>query len=970
MKLLYVEDSAADADLARRSLARTAPQWQLSVAPTLAAGREHLRQEPVDAVLCDLRLPDGSGLELLAWIRQQQIPVAVAIVTGSGDQESALAALKAGADDYLVKNSGYLERLAPTVNGALARFQAEQARRNRTLRVLYAEHNPFDLELTRRFFAEHAPHIRLEAVPDADAVLRRLAEPPEAAGGFDVLLLDYRLPGLNALELTKTLRDELGLTLPVVVVTGQGSQETVALAMRLGVSEYVTKHRDYLRELVTMVEKVHHQAAVAREREALAETSRQLHHLLEASPVVLYTLRIEAERVVPVSISDNITRLLGYTPEEALQPGWWWSVLEPADRDRLGTLDPALLREGRALRFYRVRDRGGRLRWMRDEQRLVGTDADGAREVAGTWSDVTEQRLAQERLELDDTIFNATRDGVYITDAGGTIQRVNRALTEITGYSAEELVGSNPRMLQSGRHSPAFYRQLWQTLLTEGRWEGEIWNRRRNSEIHPQHLTIRAVCDDDGVVQNYIAVATDITQVRRYQDRAEHLAHHDPLTDLPNRLLLGSRLEYAVEQARRAGRRLAVLVLDLDRFRRVNDSLGHAAGDQLLSQLAERLRRHLGGWATVARPGGDEFAMLLEDLDTHQQAADLAAELLRLLETPVAVGAGREVLAHASIGISVYPEDADNADEILRDAYAALRSVKSAGGGNYRFFTAQMNTEAARGIELEAALRQAPERNELVLHYQPKLDLRDGRLCSAEALLRWRRRDGSLMPPGEFIPLAERTGLIVSLGAWVIDEGCRQLRAWTQAGLTGLGLAINVSARQFREPGLEQTIAEALERHGIEPSRLELELTESMLMDDPDDAVRRLRALKALGVKLALDDFGTGYSSLSYLRQFPIDCLKIDRSFVKTMVQDPGAATIAMSIIALAHRMQLSVVAEGVETEAQLELLRGHGCDQMQGYLFSPALPAAEFTALVQEGRRLPGAGDRSPRSGTGPQPA
>ena len=953
MKLLYVEDSAADADLARRSLARTAPDWELHVVTDLASARRHLEQQTVDAVLCDLRLPDGSGLDLLAWIREHNLPTAVAMVTGSGDQDSALAALKAGADNYLVKNSGYLERLATTVGAARKRFHAERTWRARLVRVLYAEHNGFDQELTQRHFAEHAPHIRLECVPHAEAVLERLPEDPSGRCNYDVLLLDYRLPGLDALELTKTVRAERGLALPVVLVTGQGSEETVALALGLGVSEYVTKHPNYLTELVAVIEKCHHQALMARERAALAETTRQLKHLLEASPVVLYALRLENERLTTVSVSENISRLLGYTVEEALRPGWWWGVLEPAERERLGTLDPALAREGRAVRIYRVRDRHGQRRWIRDEQRLVAGSLDDTAEIVGTWSDITEQQLAQERLQLDDTIFDATRDGVYVTDAAGTIVSVNRALTEITGYSAEELIGRNPRMLQSGRHGPEFYQAMWQSLLRTGRWEGEIWNRRCNSELYPHRLTIRAVCDEQGQVQNYIGVSTDITQVHRYRDQAEHLAHHDPLTDLPNRLLLRSRLEHAVEQAGRHRQQLALLMLDLDRFRGVNDSLGHAAGDELLSRVGDTLRRHLGSRGNLARPSSDEFAVLLEDLETPQQAAGLAIDLLELMDRPLILSAGREVFPRASIGISIYPDDAERADDILRDAYAAVRSAKAAGGGTYRFYTAQMNSEASRTLELETALRRAQLRGELVLHYQPKVELRDGRICAAEALLRWRRADGSLTAPGDFIPLAERTGLIISLGAWVIEEACRQLRAWTDAGLDSLAVAVNVSALQFRDPALEEVIRTALQRHDIAPARLELELTESMLMENPEQAGQRLRSLKALGVGLALDDFGTGYSSLAYLRQFPIDCLKIDRSFVHTMVQDSGAATIAMSIIDLAHRMQLTVVAEGVETDAQLGLLRRRGCDQVQGFLLSEPRPAADFEKLLQAGRAL-----------------
>jgi len=952
MKLLYVEDNDVDADLTRRALTTQLAETELSIVQGLGDARDALQRQPFDIVLCDLRLPDGSGLELLAWVREQALPLAVVMVTGSGDHQSAVAALKAGADDYLIKHGDYLQQLPNTLHHALARRRRQRTRETRPLQILYAEHSPFDIDLTRRYLADHAPHLRLDSVCDGHALLARLPKDPASPCAYDVVLLDYRLPGLDALDLAKILREERGLDLPLVLITGQGSEESAALALRMGVTEYVTKHPHYLPELVLVLEKSYYQVAGERERAALAATSAQLNHLLESSPTILYTLRFSAGQAHAVSVSSNITRLLGYPRDAVLARGWWRARIHPDDRDRVAAARHQLLEQDRLVRVYRFRDHNDKLHWIRDEQRLL-RDGDGQPlEIAGAWNDITGQRLAEERLRLDDTIFAATHDGVLITDRLGTIERVNQAICEITGYSEAELLGSTPKLLRSKRHDTAFYGALWQQLLAAGRWDGEIWNRRKNGEVYPQRLSIRAILDEAGEPQHFISVATDLTQIHRSQSELEHLAHYDPLTDLPNRLLLQSRLDHALEQAQRQANNVSLMIVDLDRFKMINESLGHPAGDELLLLFGSRVRKSLRGEDTLARLSGDEFAILLQDVHGHHAAAEVASKVLQLLTTPFTLLGDREVFMHASIGISLYPTDGEESEELLRDAYAALHSLKIEGGGGYRFYTTSMNVDALRTMELEAALRRAESRGELVLYYQPKANLSSGHIAGAEALLRW-RRGNTLVPPNDFIPIAERTGLIVSIGAWVIDEACRQIRAWQDAGLGEVKVAVNVSARQLRDDDLVRVVSEALRCHRVAPALLELELTESMLMEDPEAAVTMLQALHAIGLQITLDDFGTGYSSLAYLQRFPIDNLKIDRSFVEAMVQDPGAAAIATSIIVLARRLQLKVVAEGVETEAQLNFLRSQRCDLMQGFLFSRPLPADEFAISLQEGRML-----------------
>ncbi len=837
LRILYLEDSAADAELTRRELLRSVKDASVDIAPTVATALARLATAATsfDVVLCDLSLPDGSGMEVLEAVRTRELPLAVVILTSSGDQDAAVAALRAGADDYLVKQGDYREHLAQTLQAALARFLAAQARKGRCLRVLYAEHNPFDADLTRIHFSRHASHVRLEIVPSGEQVLERLPTGSGAPPACDVVLLDYQLPGANALSIAKSIRDERGLDLPVVLVTSQGSEESVATALRLGVADYVVKRDGYLAALPAVLERAHQQAELARSEAALQTTSARLQHLLAASPVVLYALRAVKDgarlRFVPEWVSDNVQRVFAYPPEACLQPGWWRNNVHPEDKEQAELDADRLVAEGSLTHEYRFLDGTGEVRWVRDEMRvLIGPDG-APTEVVGSWSDLT--RLKKSEADL------------------------------------------------------------------------------------------------------------------------EHLAHHDPLTGLPNRLLLQSSLQRALERAAHHATGAALFVLNVDQFKTVNESLGHTLGDELLRAVARRFHERLRPEDMLARLGGDEFAVVIEPLDDPVQAETLGRRLLDALEQPFLLSDGHETYVRASIGIGIYPDDGRDVAELLRQADTAMHRAKEQGGHQLAFYTSTFNAHAVERLELEVAMRRGLERGEYELHYQPKVDLTSGLVTGAEALLRWRHPSQGLVPPGSFIAAAERSGLIVPIGAYVIDEACRQMAAWREAGLRDLGVAVNVSARQFAQGDLEELVRGSLERHGVEPGRLELELTESMLMEAPERAIERLAALKRAGVRLSLDDFGTGYSSLGYLSRFPVDHLKIDRGFVEGVATEPNAAAIATSVIALAHRMGLRVVAEGVETEAQLAYLRRHGCDEMQGYYFSPPLRADDFAALIREGRTL-----------------
>ena len=950
MNILYVEDNPADADLARRKLARLTPDLALDTVSTLRAAIDRLETAPAyDTALIDLRLPDGNGLDLLNHIRERGLPMAVVILTGSADQESAVSALKAGADDYLVKRGDYLDRLPATLRDARTRYLAEASRKSRPLRVLYAEPNVFDVDLTRRYLAQHFPYIHLTVVEDANAALARLPTEPSMAPDYDVVLLDYHLPGFNALEAAKILRQDRHLNLPIVLVTSEGNEEIVTQALRLGIADYLVKHQNYLYELPPILEKVHHQATMAQERLALQAAKRQYEELVARIPVGVYRFRMRSDGGAQFDyVSSRWRQMNDLELPAALDDAEVASAcIHPEDRaefERMNCEVRLTLKsfswEGRFL----IR---GETRWMHIESTPTRLE-NGDIVCDGVQIDITERRLAEEKLRLIAAVVASTRDGVVITNLEPRILTVNPAYTEVTGYSEAEIIGQNPRMLQSGRHDRAFYQALWASLLQTGHWQGELWNRRKSGELYPQWMTISTVRNHRGEPTHYVGVLTDISQIKHAEARVERLAHYDPLTELPNRLLAQSRLTHALEQAQRRCCRVGVLFIDLDRFKTVNDSLGHLIGDQLLQAIAQRLGERLRQQDTLARLGGDEFLIVLEDLQRPDEAAAVAQTLINLLKQPFILSGGQEIYVGASIGISLYPDDSQSVIELIQHADTTVYQAKSQGRNTYRFYTETLTRAAYERLDLESRLRRALERGEFLLHYQPLVAVEDGRMVGVEALVRWQPPGETLAPPMRFIPLAEETGLIVALGEWVLRTACAQAQAWRDAGWPPLLLAVNLSARQFQQPGLIEQVRAALTDTGLPAASLELEITESALMQG-QEAAATLTALKELGVRLAIDDFGTGYSSLAYLKRFPLDKLKIDQSFVRDIPHDSGDMEIAGAIIALARTLRLEVLAEGVETTAQLTFLREQGCDTCQGYLLSRPVPAAEFIRLFEQ---------------------
>ncbi len=693
----------------------------------------------------------------------------------------------------------------------------------------------------------------------------------------------------------------------------------------------------------------------------LRESRARVQHLMEASPTVLYVMRIEGKKALPSWVSESITRLFGYTSEEALHPQWWLSHLHPDDRDIAIQKTRRLLAQGSIRHDYRFFDKSGQVRWIRDTVRLIEDEDSAGREAIGSWLDITEQRHEEEKMRLYAAAFDSINEGVIVTSMELIIQSVNKAVLNIFGYSEEELLGAKPSIFKSGRHTSEFFVSMHETLHSAGAWHGEIWNRHKDGTVQPQWLSVSVVYNNVGKPERYVAIYTDIGELKRTEAELKYLAHYDSLTGLPNRVLLGSRLRNAMQTATRLNTRVAVLFIDLDDFKSVNDSMGHTLGDELLVAVAARLDSRIRGQDTLSRQGGDEFVLLAQSLKSPEEAGVLASDLLNVLKGPFVLSNSVHVYAEVCIGIAIYPDNASNIEDLMRNADTAMYKAKKQGRNKFCYYEEEMGSAVSDQLELETALRQGIEKEQLLLQYQPKLDLRTGAMTGAEALVRWQRPNVGMVPPERFIAIAERSGLIVPIGEWVLRTVCKQIRNWLDSGYNPMNIAVNVSARQFHSAGLHKFIVDTLQEFSIAPELLSLEITESVLMGNADEVRDILRDIKALGVGIALDDFGTGFSNMSYLSRFSLDVLKIDTSFVDGIDIDRHARNLVDSVIDLAHNLDLRTVAEGVETEEQLEYLRQQGCDEMQGFFYSRPLDVAVFSEWLKEGGKPPPPADKLP---------
>ncbi|OHC66129.1 MAG: hypothetical protein A2045_03635 [Rhodocyclales bacterium GWA2_65_20] len=650
-----------------------------------------------------------------------------------------------------------------------------------------------------------------------------------------------------------------------------------------------------------------------------------------------------------LAANPALARLYGYDSPQAL-------MADLADIERLLYVLPdrrvdfltLIERDGEVLNFEsEVYRRDGSRIWISENAHAVlGTKGEFIC-YEGTVQDISERKRTEAHLQLMAMVFSNSNEAIMVTDAGNRIIAVNPAFRRLTGYLPDEVMGKDPRILSAGITSPEVFSDMWASLDRHGSWQGELWDRRKSGEAYPKWLSISLVRDADGQIRNHIGSFIDISELKATQERIRHLAHHDTLTNLANRFSLHEKLGQAIAFCKRNHMQLALMLIDLDRFKTINDTLGHQAGDELLIQVAQRLSAAVRESDIVARLGGDEFVVALPGIGSPADAAHLADKITREISAPYLIN-GQELRTSPSIGICVYPGDGTEIGDLLKNADVAMYHAKAKGRGNYQFFTEEMNIATTERMNLESDLRLAIARGELLLYYQPQLDLRSGTIVGVEALIRWQHPTRGLVSPADFIPIAEDSGMISAIGDWVLEEACRQLKAWQTRGITHIRMSINLSTGQFLDKTLPARIHELLASNGLSAGLLDLEVTESMSMASPDESISVMKTLSSSGLTLSIDDFGTGYSSLAYLKLLPIHTLKIDRSFVKDIESDPNDADICDVTVLLAHKLGLEVVAEGVETEAQLKFLLSIGCEKIQGYLISKPLPADQAERFIR----------------------
>lgn len=781
----------------------------------------------------------------------------------------------------------------------------------------------------------------------------------------DLILLDIMMPGMDGYAVLAELKsDERTKDIPVIFVTALGEDEDEERGLSEGAVDYITKPV----KVAVLRARIRTQLELKFSRQRQADQQRWLED--EVQRRVTENTQLEAKLQLTLASTgfgvwqiDHRAKHIEWSPtlcqiygcETAPQTiDDLMAMVHPDDRQRVdGCLgapksgDEILRTEYRALA-------AGQWIWVECRGKVVRSDADGQPVISvGTMIDITARKAAEADRLLASAVFEGISDGICITDPAFKILLVNDAFSRVTGYAASELLGRSPALLKSGIHGAAFYRDMLEKIGLQGSWQGEITNRRKDGSLVSEWLSISAVKTSELAVVNYVGIYSDLSERHEAAERIQFLSSYDSLTGLPNRNLFADRLEQSLMTARRFERSTAVILLDLDRFHIVNDTMGAPVGDEVLVEVARRLALQVRDGDTIGRRDGNEFGFVMANLGYERDAIVLAQRILEAIAVPVVID-DQSLVITASIGISVAPKNGEAGQDLLKSANAALARAKEAGRNTFRFYSPEMDADATRRMGLEVDLREALSRNELSVHYQPQVSLESGQMIGMEALLRWHSGRFGNVSPAEFIPVAEECGLIIPIGEWVLRTACQQTKLWLDLGLLPLRIAVNLSARQFLQPNLLAVVSDALAQSGLPAAALELEITESAFIDDVDQAVGICRDLKKIGVKLSLDDFGTGYSSLAYVSKFPFDKLKIDQGFVRDIIENPVNAAIATAAIVMARSLNLTVLAEGVETEAQASFLRSRRCDAMQGYLFSRPLSADAFAPLLLGKQHLP----------------
>lgn len=755
----------------------------------------------------------------------------------------------------------------------------------------------------------------------------------------DIVLLDVLLPDGDGFSLCREfLALSNGRDLPIAMVTGLDDINSIHQAYESGATDFITKPVSW----GTLPYRIQFILRASKAFRDLSISEGKTRALLAGIPDII--LRIDRDgHVIDMQVGayvNDMEEWVIYDPKtgEGHLPG-------PVYRTLATPIRRVFAGQGEQLVEFDWSQTETRRTW---EARLILREHD---EMVMVVRDISQRKQQEADLRLWAKVFEGSNEAILITDAKLNIVLVNKTYEKIMGFSEAEVLGVDTAKVGAQLHSHGFFRNVISVLKERGYWQGELINRRKNGERFPTWYSISQVLNDQGEPENYIAIFSDISEHKKSRERIDFLAHHDSLTELPNRALLNDRLEMAINTARRRREKVGILFIDLDRFKNINDSLGHSAGDQVLRQTAARLTSAVRNDDTVARLGGDEFVVLLSRVRDERSLAEVAIKLREELLKPYIV---EDMPLHLSpsIGIAVYPEDGDTPSALIKNADAAMYLAKEKGRNNYQFYTPLLNARTLDRLKLEYDLRLALELGQFELHYQPQMNVKSNQVYGAEALVRWRHPERGLVPPNQFIPIAEEIGLIIPLGAWVIAEAARQVKTWRASGYGDFVVSVNISALQFHQAGFLNEVQAILEQAGTVPSALELELTESMLMSDMDASIQVLQTFRDEGYRIAIDDFGTGFSSLNYLRRLPVNILKIDQSFVRDMQTDGASLAIVTSIIRLADSLGMETIAEGVETAEETAVLATQGCQLMQGYYFAKPLPVSPFEEWLQRRRK------------------
>jgi diguanylate cyclase (GGDEF)-like protein/PAS domain S-box-containing protein len=798
---------------------------------------------------------------------------------------------------------------------------------------------------------------------------RIMAEDPSIA----VVLLDVVMETDHAgLEAVRTIRDELrNGFVRIILRTGQAGQAPeLDIISQYDINDYREKTDLTSQQLITSVTTALRAFRDLRTIEHLAARLKGEREILKRAQHIAHIGNWDWDALSDrITISDELSLIFGVTQNQfGGQIKDYLESVHPDDRDNLEKVIRVALGSRKPFELeYRVLRPDGSQRIVRAlGEPYYDDESENKRRIIGVVHDITKQRDAEDsfkiaasvfggalqeveaQLHLTAQVFANAIEGVVITDEKGIIQTVNAAFTTITGYSDKEAVGNSPDFLHSSDQDNEVCKEKKSALQESNNWKGEVWNRRKNGEAYPQWEAVTAICDREGVVTNYVTVFHDLSDIKAREQLLQYRTHHDTLTDLPNRDLFIDRLRQSIVAASRTKGKVLVLFLGLDHFKNINNSLGHGSGDTLLQNVAQRFREFIREGDTLCRLGGDSFGFIIREIIQVKDALTVVQKLTSVLSKPFIIK-DHDLFVTASSGITLFPDDGQDAESLIKYADMALIRAKAAGRDRCQFYTEAMGQQADRRLILEKNLRLALDRGEFVLYYQPKLSLANNQVLGMEALVRWQHPETGLVSPGEFIPVAEETGLIIPLGDWILRTACLQTKQWLDAGYSPLKVAINLSARQFRQEGIFDQIKQILDETGLPAEMLELEITESMVMDNVEEAIATLEKLRSQGISIAVDDFGTGYSSLSYLKRFPIHTLKIDQSFVRDLTSDSKDSAIIESIISLAEGLGLRVVAEGVETKDQLAFLGTVRCTEIQGYHYSRPLPVEAFSQFLAQ---------------------